>query len=87
MPIPAITQDDAVEVHAFVQTILSSTQGVPSNILINGLMSAYFSVAVNRGFAADVPGALRAATEAVEKQLDQVITVKAQIDAQSATKN
>lgn len=87
MPIPAVTPEDANELHGFIQTVLTSTKDMPSKILLNGLMSAYFSAAVNRGFAADVPAALRSAADAVEKQLEQVITAKALIDAQGATIN
>lgn len=87
MPFPAITPDNANELYAFTQVLLESTKDTPTAILLNGLMSAYFNAAVNRGYAADVPAALRAAADTVEKQLEQVITAKALIDAQGATKN
>lgn len=87
MPFPAITPDNANELCVFTQVLLESTKETPTAILLNGLMSAYFSAAVNRGYAADVPAALRAAADTVERQLEQVITAKAVIDAQGATKN
>ena len=87
MPLPAITPDNANELATFIQALLVSTKDTPTAVLLNGLMSAYFSAAVNRGYATDVPAALRAAADTVERQLEQVITAKALIEAHGATKN
>ncbi|WP_313571047.1 hypothetical protein [Comamonas terrigena] len=87
MPIPPVKPERVKEIHAFIQDLLVRTKDTSSEVLLNGLMSAYFSVAVNRGFAADVPAALRAAADTVEKELNNIVTAKALIDAQGATKN
>lgn len=87
MPIPSVKPESVKEIHAFIQDLLVRTKDTSSEVLLNGLMSAYFSVAVNRGFADDVPAALRAAADTVEKDLSKIMTAKALIDAQSATKN
>lgn len=87
MPIPSVKPESVQEIHAFIQDLLARTKDTSSEVLLNGLMSAYFSVAVNRGFAADVPAALRAAADTIEKELSNIVTAKALIDAQGATKN
>lgn len=87
MPIPSAKPEQVPAIHDLVQAILESTQTTPSEVLLNGLMSAYFSAAMNRGFAVDAPAALRAAADTVEKELDNIVKAKALIDAQSATIN
>lgn len=85
MPIPNITKQDMQPIAELVQIILEGTEDIPSSILFNGLLSAYFSAAVNRGFAADVPAALRGAADRVEEDLEKIIAAKALIDAQNTT--
>ena len=85
MPIPNITENGAQQIAGFVTNILESTKDVSSEIVINGLLSAYFSAAVNRGFVADVPAALRAAADKVEKDMKEILAAKALIDAGTAT--
>lgn len=85
MPMPNITEQDVQPIHEFIQAILEGSKNTPSSVLLNGLLSAYFSAAVNRGFAADVPAALRAAANKIEKDLEKIIAAKALIDAKDAT--
>lgn len=85
MAIPNITETGKKLIPGFVSNILESTKDIPSEIVLNGLLSAYFSAAVNRGFAADVPAALRAAANKVEEDLQKILSAKALIDAQNAT--
>lgn len=87
MPMPSVKPESVKDIHAFIQNLLASNKTTSSEVLLNGLLSAYFSAAVNRGFAADVPAALRAAADTVEKDLNKITTAKALIDAQSATIN
>lgn len=87
MPIPSVKPESVQEIHAFIQDLLIRTKDTSSEVLLNGLLSAYFSAAVNRGFAADVPPALRAAADTVEKDLTKITTAKALLDAQGATMN
>lgn len=87
MPMPSIKPESVSGIHAFIQDTLTRNKDTPSEVLLNGLLSAYFSAAVNRGFAVDVPAALRAAADAVEKDLEKITAAKALIDAQSATMN
>lgn len=85
MPIPNITENGAKQIAGFVTAILEDTKNAPSEIVINGLLSAYFSAAVDRGFVADVPAALRAAADKVEKDMKKILAAKALIDAQNTT--
>lgn len=55
-------------------------------VVLNGLISAYFTVALERGHATDVPKALRSVAEKLERNMQDFLNNKAMHDAQSATK-
>ena len=85
MPMPNCTEQDKQETMDFVAALVEATKDVPTVVVLNGLISAYFTVALERGHATDVPKALRSAAEELERNMQDILDHKAMHDAQSAT--
>lgn len=85
MPMPNYTEQDKQDVAEFVAAILEATRDAPTVVVLNGLISAYFTAALERGHAADTPQALRQAAKEIERNMEKILVAKAMHDAQSAT--
>ncbi len=80
-----IAENEQQEIAEFTATVLADAEATPANIVLPGLLSAFLTAAIWSDQVAGAPKALRSMADALERDMEKLLSAMAMHDAQSAT--